>query len=278
MALVLGVGMKRLVLASLSVLTLGAISTAQAADMPKKMYTKAPVMVVPPSWTGWYLGVNAGYGFGSNNNTFNFVPNLVPAEPFDNVGYRDKLNGFIGGGQIGYNYQITPNSWVAGVEADIQYTDFRGSASATGNLVSALGIRAGLANPWLYNQDQKVNWLSTVRARLGWTPGDHTWLFYATGGLAVGGVKASDSLVFGNGVSWTGSASETKVGWTIGGGAEARLTDNWTAKIEYLYYDLGHLTVNGTANNIVTAVTTTTDFAFHGNIVRVGLNKQFTSN
>jgi outer membrane immunogenic protein len=252
----------------------GMISSAQAADMPKKMYTKAPVMVVPPSWTGWYAGVNAGYGFGSNSNTFSFIPTFVPAEPFDNASYNDKLNGFIGGGQIGYNYQITPNSWVAGVEADVQYTDFKGSASATGNLASFNGIRGGLGNPWVYNQDQRVSWLSTVRGRLGWTPTDHTWLFYATGGLAVGGVKASDSLMFPTGVAWTGSTSATKAGWTLGGGVEARLPDNWSVKAEYLYYDLGRLTVNGTPN-IATTVTNTTDFAFRGNIVRVGLNKHF---
>ena len=271
--------MRQIITALLSASVLGIVCTpaALAADMPTKMYTKAPIMVVPPSWTGWYAGVNAGYGFGSNSNTFNFIPAFVPAEPFDNASYSDRLNGFIGGGQIGYNYQITPNSWVAGVEADIQYTDFRGSASATGNLASAFAIRAGLPNPLNYNQDQRVSWLSTFRGRLGWTPGDHGWLFYATGGLAVGGVKASNSIVFGNGVAWAGSASETKVGWTIGGGAEARLPDNWTAKVEYLYYDLGHLTVNGTPN-VASATTTTTDFAFHGNIVRVGLNKKFTSN
>lgn len=253
-----------------ALVAIGMISSAQAADMPKKMYTKAPVMAVPPSWTGWYAGVNAGYGFGSESNTFNFVPAI--AAPFDNVGYSDKLNGFIGGGQIGYNYQITPNSWVAGVEADIQYTNFKGSDSSSGTTTALVRI----AEPFSYSQDQRLSWLGTFRGRLGWTPTDHTWLFYGTGGLAVGGVKASNTFSFGLAPSlvWAGSASETKAGWTLGGGVEARLPDMWSVKAEYLYYDLGHLTVNGTSVQ-VPAATTTTNFAFHGNIVRVGLNKHF---
>jgi outer membrane immunogenic protein len=270
--------MKKLIVcaATLSVL---AVTSAVAADMPMKAPVyKAPV-VVPPSWTGWYAGLSVGYGWGSEHNTFNFDP-AVPL-PFDNVTYHDKLNGFIGGGQIGYNYQITPNSWVAGVEADISYANFRGSDSNSG--VTPGGgpnIRFIGGVPWTYNQDQKVNWLATLRGRLGWTPGDHTWLIYATGGLAVGGVKASDTFTFGSGAGaliWTGDSSETRAGWTVGGGVEARLMDNWSAKLEYLYYDLGHLTVVGNPSTPL-AFTTTTDFAFRGNIVRVGLNKRFTSN
>jgi outer membrane immunogenic protein len=271
----MGVVMKRL-LVCVGVLSVLAAVPAAATDLPVKApIYKAPAVVLP-SWTGWYAGLNAGYGFGSVSNTFNFVPTIVPTEPFDGVSYSNNLNGFIGGGQIGYNYQITPNSWVAGVEADIQYTDFKGSASNTG-LIGVGGARAlNFVNPWIYNQDQRVDWLATLRGRLGWTGGDHTFLFYATGGLAVGGVKASDSISFGSGQAWVGSASATKAGWTLGGGVEARLKDDWTAKLEYLYYDLGHLTVNGTAN-FVSTYTTTTDFAFHGNIIRVGLNKKFTS-
>jgi outer membrane immunogenic protein len=244
---------------------------AYAADMP----VKAPVVraVVPPSWTGWYAGLSAGYGWGSESNQFNFVP-AVPAN-FDNLSLHDKLNGFIGGGQVGYNYQITPNSWVAGVEADISYTNFKGS-DATSGVTTALA-RVGVG--WTYNQEQKLEWLATFRGRLGWTGGDHTFLFYGTGGLAVGGAKASNTFSLSGlpTLVFAGEASETKVGWTAGGGVEARLANDWTAKVEYLYYDLGHLTVVGTPNPFV-AFTTTSDFAFRGNIVRAGFNKKFTSN
>ena len=265
--------MKRLL--ALAVIASFAGTAAFAADLPVKApIYKAPVRVLP-SWTGWYAGLNAGYGWGSVSNTFNFVP-PVPFN-FDNVTYSNNLNGFIGGGQIGYNYQITPNSWVVGLEGDIQYTDFKGSADNSGNInviVFARDQKITVTNPWTYHQDQKVDWLATIRGRVGWSPTDHTWLLYATGGLAIGGIKASDYLNFANLVTWAGSASATKAGWTVGGGVEARIAECWTAKVEYLYYDLGHLTVNGTAN-VPTALTTTTDFAFRGNIIRAGLNYHF---
>lgn len=272
--------MRRLQCALLATVAIIAVASgASAADLPAKAPVyKAPVMVVPPSWTGWYVGVSAGYGWGSESNQFNLVPTPSLPVAFDNVAYSDKLNGFIGGGQLGYNYQITPNSWVAGIEADISYTNFKGSDANSGSIPN---LRLP-PTPWSYNQDQRVEWLATLRGRLGWTPGDHAWLFYATGGLAVGGAKASNNLTTGGLTPqvWIGDASETKAGWTVGGGVEARLVDNWTAKLEYLYYDLGHLNVIGvqTLTNPFTNFTTTTDFGFRGNIVRVGLNKRFTSN
>ncbi|HEX5508181.1 MAG TPA: outer membrane protein [Pseudolabrys sp.] len=256
-----------------AVLLAAGISAAYATDLPVKAPAyKAPILAVPPSWTGWYAGINAGYGFGSVGNTFNLNP--PTGNPFDTINASNHLNGFIGGGQVGYNYQITPNSWVAGIEADLQYTNFKGSDSFSG-VVPPL-FRPG--SRFVYNQDQRVDWLATVRGRLGWTPGDHTFLLYATGGLAVGGVKASDSLsLVGGGatITWAGDSSTTRAGWTIGGGIEARVAENWTAKLEYLYYDLGHLTV--AANSVpATGIVGTTDFEFRGNIVRAGLNYRFT--
>lgn len=264
--------MKRLLLAA--AIAAGIIGSAQATDLPVKAPVyKAPAVAVPPSWTGWYAGINAGYGFSSVSNTFNLDP--PTGLPIDTINASNHLNGFIGGGQIGYNYQITPNSWVAGIEADLQYTNFKGSDSIGGTLPAQ--FRPG--GQFVYTQDQRVDWFATVRGRFGWTPGDHTFLFYATGGLAVGGLKASDSLtLFGGGPTaiWSGESSRTRAGWTVGGGVEARLAQNWTAKVEYLYYDLGHLTV--TANSIpVTGIVGTTDFEFRGNIVRAGLNYRFTS-
>ncbi|HET7847572.1 MAG TPA: outer membrane protein [Pseudolabrys sp.] len=249
---------------------IGGIGSAQATDLPVKAPVyKAPALAVPPSWTGWYAGVNAGYGWGSVGNTVVLDPTTtVPA-----IDASNHLNGFIGGGQVGYNYQITPNSWVAGIEADIQYTNFTGSDSVSGSLPAI--FRPG--SQFVYSQDQRVDWLATLRGRLGWTPGDHTFLIYATGGLAVGGVKASNSLSLSGGgplIAWTGDSSSTRAGWTVGGGIEARVAQNWTAKVEYLFYDLGHLNVTGTSVP-ASAFVTTTDFEFRGNIVRAGLNYHF---
>ncbi len=262
--------LKRLLLAPL--LAAAGVASAQAADLPVKAPVyKAPALAVPPSWTGFYVGVNAGYGFGSVSDTMNVVPPIAGV-PFNTLDASNDLNGFIGGGQIGYNYQITPNSWVAGIEADVQYTHFRGS-----DTINGIDPRVRIGGPFTYTQDQRVDWLATIRGRLGWTPGDHTFLFYATGGLAVGGVKASNSLSttsLGATFTWTGDSSETRAGWTVGGGIEARIAQNWTAKVEYLFYDLGHLNVTGTSIP-ATAVVTNTDFEFRGNIVRAGLNYRF---
>src|SRR5689334_25080299 len=98
----MGARMRRLSVSIAAVVSTLFVTQAYAADMP----VKAPVRaVIPYSWTGWYAGLSAGYGWGSESNQFNFDP-PVPA-PFDNLSMHDKLNGFIGGGQIGYNYQIT---------------------------------------------------------------------------------------------------------------------------------------------------------------------------
>jgi outer membrane immunogenic protein len=227
--------------------------------------------VLAAEWTGFYAGLHAGYGWGDVSNTLVFNPflNVPPAAP---TTFHENLNGFIGGGQTGYNYQL--NNMVLGIEADISYTHFTGSAANSG-IVPPGGLR-GIAVPFTYTQNQELDWLGTVRGRVGFTP-INNWLVYGTGGLAYGGVKASttfnDLLAA---AAFIGSASTTKTGWTLGGGAEFALMNNFTAKLEYLYYDLGRLTVVGipTAANVET---TMTSFAFRGNIIRVGLNYKFGS-
>jgi outer membrane immunogenic protein len=215
-----------------------------------------------------------GYGWGSESNVFGITQALAP--PFDvlkALSFGDHLNGFIGGGQIGYDYaQLLGRRRIA-------YTNFKGSDSGAGNIVSTLfnGDRTfTVISPWTCTQEQKVKWLATIRGRVGWTPAGHTWLFYATSGLAIGGVEASDLLIWTNGVAWTGKASPTKTGWTASRGVDAKMGGNWTAKVEYFYYDLGNLTVIGYGNTAsAPAYTSSTDFAFCGNIIRAGLNYQF---
>src|SRR5215212_1571264 len=140
--------MKKILLSSVALLGLSVAATA--ADLPRRQYVApAPVVAVPAfTWTGFYVGVNAGYGFSDRNNhdddffnNFAFggsglsVPSglgglapVVPVTGFNTFGFTDtnrNRDGFVGGGQIGYNFQFTPGSgFVFGVEADIQYTDF----------------------------------------------------------------------------------------------------------------------------------------------------------
>jgi outer membrane immunogenic protein len=195
--------------------------------------------------------------------------------------------GFIGGGQIGYNWQFY-NSFVAGVEADIQ-----GIASSN----STVNFASGAINPvfpgfpilQFGTASRSLDYIGTVRGRLGWlfTP---TLLVYGTGGLAYGGVRTNVSITqlvlndpnIANPYFGTGSFSDTRVGWTAGGGLEWMFMPNWSAKVEYLYYDLG--TVSYALSPLVNIQNNGTIFSsafpqaqtrFNGNIVRAGVNYHF---
>ena len=204
-----------------------------AADLPRPSY-KAPIYSVPGfSWTGFYLGATAGYGFGSSD----WSNATTTGNP--------KPKGFVGGGTIGYNLQT--GSWVWGLEADLSYSGMKNTETGTG-LCAAPGCET--AN----------SWLATGRGRLGYAGWDR-WLPYITGGAAYGDVKMTRS---------TGaSETENKLGWTLGAGVEYALMSNWSAKIEYLYADLG------TATCAAATCGVDTDVTFKANIVRLGVNYRF---
>jgi outer membrane immunogenic protein len=185
---------------------------AFGADLPvKALPVKAPV-AVPFSWTGWYIGLNAGYGVGQGygtyaNRTFETF-NAIPG-------------GGLGGGQFGYNYQIG-NSFVIGAETDIQ------GAGISDTRTCLLGCVPGSSALI----DHKLDWFGTTRARFGLATGPV--LSYFTAGAAYGGVQTGVSTPTGSLTNTT-----TKTGWTWGAGVEAALGGNWTAKAEYLYVDFG---------------------------------------
>ncbi|MEI9406926.1 outer membrane protein [Mesorhizobium argentiipisi] len=211
--------MKQILLATALVL---ATSTAYAADVLQE----APV-AASYDWTGAYIGVNAGGGFG----TFSLDP--AGGGP---GGFDLSSSGFLGGIQAGYNWQV--GQFVYGVEADIQAANIKGELSFGG--------------PGL---ETKVDWFGTLRARIGYTPVDR-FLVYGTGGLAYGHEK----------VSVPGADfSKTRVGWTVGAGAEYAITNNWSFKSEYLYTDLGKATFDTLGADV--------KVPFH--TVRVGLNYKF---
>ena len=232
---------RALYIAGAVALTTLAPLAAKAADMPQ--YTPPPVVTANPTWdwTGFYAGLNAGYGWSASNsvdmNYTNssgfFTPCLASgACPRGTSFDRD---GFVGGGQAGYNWQF--NQWVLGLEADIDYSDMGGSESLVTN-------RPGFA-VGRYLSSSEINWLGTLRGRAGFAV-DRA-LFYATGGLAVGGVKDTFSWGFPS-VSqvFAGSNSDTKWGWTVGGGVEFAVNDHFTLGGQVLYFDLGDTTVAGT--------------------------------
>jgi outer membrane immunogenic protein len=264
--------MHRLVVASLAAAGVGVgfTAVASAADLgrpaPAPVYTKAPV-AVPFSWSGFYAGVNTGYGWASDNvdvttlpspAAFNENPFTIPVKP----------KGFVGGGQVGYNWQVS--SFVLGLEADIDYAHISGSG-AFGPL-SLLGGRTAPTTSQTVHQE--LDWLGTVRGRLGYAA-DHL-LIYGTGGLAVGGIKESGFQDAPEGGRFVGSTSTTRTGWTAGGGLEWAFANTWTAKAEYLHYDLGSDTVTMSRVSAPTTVFfVPSTFHNSGDIVRAGVNYRF---
>jgi outer membrane immunogenic protein len=295
-------------LASAIALALAA-GSALAADLPT---LKAPPIYAPPppQWTGFYLGVNAGYtGGGSSDVHLVSTPTFLVGPPLlgpqgivtsatfwvaANGVLNPKTSGFIGGGQLGYNWQFG-DRFVAGIEADIQ-----GVASASGSVTrtSIIPLPVPLFDPGnvvltTLSASKSIDYLGTVRGRLGFlvTP---TLLAYGTGGLAYGGVQSSAStfqsrngpvIPFGA----ANSFSDTRVGWTAGGGGEWMFMANWSAKVEYLYYDLGSVTYDvgslqaiilpplpvppgGTLGSASFSQATT---RFNGHIARAGINYHF---
>jgi outer membrane immunogenic protein len=183
-----------------------ALSPAVGADLPvKALPVKAP-LAAPFSWTGWYIGVNAGYGVGQG-----YGRTTAPAAEAFNA----MPAGGLGGGQLGYNYQLF-GSFVIGAETDIQGSGISDNRTLLGGALI----------------DHKLDWFGTTRARAGLATGPV--LSYVTGGVAYGGIETGISSPFG-GITTT----TTKTGWTWGGGVEAALGGNWTAKAEYLYVDFG---------------------------------------
>lgn len=270
--------MKRIVLA-LSALVLGA-TTASAADLAPRMYTKAPPPVAAVyNWTGFYVGGNVGYGWGNRDTFFNPLPtgagfvNLAPTT------LNTDPKGVLGGVQAGYNWQVGSVVW--GVEADIQGANISGSAFQS-PIVQFNGtpFAAGSA----LSASEKIDWFGTVRGRVGFTATPLV-LLYATGGLAYGGVNytANTNFLPGGNQQYPASLSDTRFGWTAGGGLEWAFAGNWSAKFEALYYDLG--TASTIANGVPGQPAGTcggTGFCqvgyswkTTGAIARVGLNYKF---
>lgn len=196
-----------------------------------------PVTPVMHDWTGPYIGLNAGYAFGDQEQNDDTVYSS---------GNQD-IDGFIGGGQIGANYQV--NAFVMGAEADFQFAGINGDFGSSKN--------------WLcgdYNEcSTQVDWFGTARLRLGYA--FDNFLPYVTGGLAYGSV---DSEIKGGGSNW--NVSDTNIGWTLGGGLEMAFDEHFTGRIEYLYVDLGDTDETGDYR-----FTSSANF----NVLRAGVNYAF---
>jgi outer membrane immunogenic protein len=197
-----------------SAVVLGA-GAANAADLPVRMVTKAPVYTKAPpvefdTWTGFYVGANVGFASARADS-------LIMTTDTSQT-----LSGIIGGGQVGYNMQRGP--WVFGVELDAQGS----SQDSTWN--GTVGGGGGAA----VSQATSLPWFMTLRGRVGYAIGP-TWMVYVTGGGAWGEVKSVVTAAGPGTFTW----DETRGGWVIGAGVEGRINRQWSWKVEYLHVDLG---------------------------------------
>ena len=272
---------KKLLLASAATALL--TGAASAADLPRRaapppVFTPVPVF----TWTGAYFGINAGYAFDASSRTNNtFAVPFPYAAPGTVASFRNRSqDGFSGGGQIGYNWQITPGSGVViGVEADAQYLDFGRNRNNA--------FISGAVAPGYYLTDPRglssLDYFGTVRGRLGYAF-DRT-LVYGTGGFAYGSGSADRS--FGG---FAGNDS-FRTGYAVGGGIEYALpTDSFlnffrssavTLKVEGLYVNLDRSTRNqgafviNAANNFPVVYSGVGRRSDEFAVVRAGLNYKF---
>jgi outer membrane immunogenic protein len=220
--------MRGALLSTLSLIALTATG-ALAADLPRAMPpTKAPAFVPGYSWTGFYAGINGGYGWGNSN--------------WDGFANEPNVHGGLVGATVGANWQT--GALVFGAEGDIDWSNLRGS-------FASVACPAGC--------ETRNNWLATARGRVGYA--FDRWMPYATGGLAVGDIEANRALF--------GGVKETNAGWTAGGGVEAAVVGNLTAKLEYLYVDLGSVNCGTLSCGLPT------DVDLRSNLVRGGVNLRF---
>ncbi len=294
--------MRKILLAGVALAALGAGATAMAADLP----VKAPVYKAPPIvdlWTGFYVGGNVGYSWGNWNSnspfTLNFptgagVTATTPAgfagaiaADFANTA-NPNVKGWIGGGQAGYNW--LRGQWLFGLEGDLQASGERARLDGGATISFTFADGTHFTDAILMTNSWKLDWFGTLRGRVGVTVAE-SWLFYATGGLAVGSQNYSHSqavtatIVNPNGVTASastlvaGTETTTRPGFAVGAGVEKAIDQHWRIKVEYLYLDFGshtYLAGIGPGISVVAGpATIDTNVRLRDNIVRVGVNYRF---
>jgi outer membrane immunogenic protein len=290
----------------LSTALVAAAGSAVAADLPYRTAAPAPYITAAPifTWTGFYVGLNAGGAFNNNNGGFTSSGFTAPNPVIYGGGTSNSKTGFTGGVTAGYNMQF--GSFVAGVEGDINYLDRnRGSSS-----VVPLGGPGGptpAASYYYFGANNgggsSNNYFGTARARLGFA--FDRFLVFGTGGFAFGGnsnggsvdqynvtytpanpgnpnavppvpaTPASYSAPTRTGLASTGG-NNSNVGYALGGGMEYAFSNSWSFKAEYLHVSLG----NKNRTYIPTVGTPVNSFIYSNDknkfdVVRVGLNYRF---
>lgn len=233
------------------------------------------------NWSGFYAGINGGYSW-SNANT-DVLPLPLPAQlpPGDGTIQPSSLSVFMSsgsvGGQMGYNWQLRAYPQVyLGLETDMNWTSLKGSATgdAIANAVEHLEVFSNVLST-----QQKSTWFGTLRGRLGFAPTAAPILLYGTGGLAYGSMKEMANVDFISGgygdEQYPYRVSSTQTGWTAGGGIEWAPKQNWSMKLEYLYFDIG--SISRIADPIIPNPPFQTKYTWTNpmQVIRLGINYHF---
>lgn len=272
--------MKKLLLGTLAWAAMAGAVPAFAAEMPVRPAAAAAVS----NWNGFYVGINAGGGFQSQEATLSGtdtlcfpgigcagilgafgIPNLASS-----MGVPMWVTGPLGGFTLGWNWQA--GWWLAGIEADIDCANITGVTDLTAGGAGTVFI------PRTISVTNTLDRLGTVRGRLGWIAGNN-FLIYGTGGFAYGRntLELAANGAFGPPLNAYNQVRDTKTGWTAGGGIEWNFISNWTVKGEYLFVDLGNqsTTVVFSPPGIFTTATVENRDRYH--ILRFGVNYIFGS-
>ena len=226
----------------------GSVGLASAADLGRAPVAPARAPVVAPApfynWTGFYVGVQGGFGWADLERTFVTT----------GVTLTHEVSGGLIGGTLGYNWQF--GAWVIGFEADYAWADLSRSVDTCAGIL-LVTCRAGLDT------------FGTARLRVGgaWGPA----LIYATGGLAGGRhlARVEDNLT-----GASAELSQNALGWTVGGGVEWGFYPGWSLKAEALYFDVD-VDRFSTVNNFVFVDPAGFDHRLTGVVVRGGINYRF---
>jgi outer membrane immunogenic protein len=251
-----------------------AAPSAWAADMAvKAMPVKAPPAAIH-NWSGCYIGGNAGWIGGNDVLDTNPSGTLTGLNPSPNAHtYKPNGSAATAGAQAGCNWQGAGQPFVFGVEADINWSGLSEGASATYPLIAQVGV------PWTPHTEtvsNRLDWFSTYRLRAGYQ--FDRALIYATAGGAIGQARSSlnyNAFTIGTDFLLNGSSTATRFGWTAGAGIEYALTGNWSVRAEYLYVDLGSVSLNAPLVVAPDGRTWGLTTAVRENIVRAGINYRF---
>ena len=250
--------------AAIILFAVGFVGTAVAADMPTK--APAPTASSAYDWTGFYVGGNAGYSWGTSDfaSPGGIAGALDVSQPINSF---NEAGSWSFGVQGGYNYML-PNRFVVGAEADVTFPSFQTAAPFYSLVPVSIGGISTLNTPFgSETYSETVLDSGTVRGRIGYAPGN--WLFYATGGFAW---TYNQLTLINNVTGTTDTPFLWRLGWAAGAGVEVPVAPHWTARLEYLYTDYGNESVLFAQNG----QRFSSDYSL--NEVRAGLNYQFGDN